>query len=378
MSSSLLTRWTAATSWLDDSNVLTPSVCVPKHFALSIDKLTAALDDAPVGSPALIVVTSDNIPYFIRAARSARGNAVVVLEPSIDAPGGALTESAIERLADAATAANGGRWWILFVEAEKLARPATILSANALMRLAESRASLTTGSGTIVGLEKAAVLIIHRGAINGAVGLPPLKRLREGWSKVYLERGGLPEGATQRAMNMDALFGRIGGDVIEATQSGNNKEWATASNSNDCLLARSMSSLYSIPQAITGLAVFCLLFLSFLLLRKCRRPQAVPTKKIQKLLTRDSEITIALPSPQINTATATTTATATATATSTTTTIKLTANKNVYPLLASRAKSVSSHAVSNAGVTTSGKETAAAIPLLHAAVRSKSGARKRN
>lgn len=252
--------------------MLAPDVCVTARFAASMVSLTAKLEDAPFGSPTLLVITSDNVPFFIRAARAARGKAVVVLEPTIDAPGGLLTDVAIERLAGAVAASRGNRWWVLFVEAEKLARPSTILSANALMRLAETHSSLKTKSGDIVRLDAAAILVVHRGVINGAEGMAPLDRLREGWAKVYEERGGLAAESNRRAMNMDALFGRIGG-LVDATQSGTNKQWLAAAGSLDCKVARAVSTFQTVPQGVPALtaAIFFALLLFFVYPRQRTR-----------------------------------------------------------------------------------------------------------
>ena len=65
----------------------------------------------------MLVITTDNGPSFIRAAQHSV-RPVVIIEPVPDAPGGVLTDEAVERLAAAAASAQGGRWWVLFRDAE--------------------------------------------------------------------------------------------------------------------------------------------------------------------------------------------------------------------------------------------------------------------
>ena len=222
----------------------------------------------------MLVITTDNGPSFIRAAQHSF-RPVVIIEPVPDAPGGVLTDEAVERLAAAAASAQGGRWWVLFRDAEKLARPSSILSANVLMRLAEARASLKTRRGETFGLDSAAILVIHHGAISGASELSPLERLRLGWGRVYSERGGPAAGSERRLMNIDALFGRIGG-LIDASRSGSSAEWSAAADSVDCRVSHFVSNFAQASRYTTymlALLPLCVLFFYLF------RAQRVPTRR---------------------------------------------------------------------------------------------------
>jgi hypothetical protein len=238
----------------------------------------------------MLVITTDNGPSFIRAARHSF-RPVVIIEPVPDAPGGVLTDEAVERLAAAAASARGGRWWVLFRDAEKLARPSSILSANVLMRLAEARASLKTRRGENVGLDSAVILVIHHGAISGAPELSPLERLRLGWGKVYSERGGPAAGSERRLMNIDALFGRIGG-LIDASRSGSSADWSAAADSLDCRVSHFVSHFAQTPRYTTYVvALFPLCALFFYLFcvptrrRKAASDDVKKSKTVENLAT---------------------------------------------------------------------------------------------
>jgi hypothetical protein len=206
---------------MDSSSSVIPHACVPPSFSPTLRSLSALLG-VPADEPTGVVVEVGSPVDFTRAIFTAFGRgAVVELNLPADAPGGVLSPSAKEKVAAVANAA-AGRWWIVVRDIERIPFPGAVLSANVLMQLLEARTAL---------YQRAAVVIVHKGRVS-ADGLGALAGLRAAWTAAYGERE-RASGDKRRAMNIDALFGRIAGAADGYDTSGS-RAWAAALGSPEC------------------------------------------------------------------------------------------------------------------------------------------------
>ena len=199
-----------------------PYSCVPASFEPTLRSLNTLLG-VPSDEPTGVVIEVGSPVDFTRAIFTAFGRgAVVELNLPADAPSGVLSASAKEKV-DAVARTASGRWWIVVRDVERIAFPNSVLSANVFMKLLEARTVL---------YQRAAVVIVHKGRVS-ADGTGALAGLRASWAAANAERERATGGDKRRAMNIDALFGRIAG-ATEGFDASGARVWSAALNSPEC------------------------------------------------------------------------------------------------------------------------------------------------